>query len=205
MITSNAPPTIGTLGSDTIKAPDGKTWDFADDLVADPENLTVNKYLEVNGSTTIPSWLIYNLTDYTIGIITSSNSIAGNHNITLVADDTFNPVVKQTFTLTIELNSAPQRLKFINSASIVNYKLLEIQFEPITSLFVDPDGRPMTARLTQANGDPLPSFLTYNGVLNKLSGTPTNLHVGEWLIFYTAVDDHNLSAEIVFKIVVKRK
>lgn len=205
VITSNAPPTIGPLGSDTIKAPDGKTWDFPDNLVADPENLTVNKYLEVDGSTTVPSWLIYNLTDYTIGIITSSNSIAGTHNITLVADDTFNPVVKQTLTLTIEQNLAPERLKFINNESIINYKLLEIEFEPLTTLFRDPDDRPMTARVTQANGDPLPFFLSYNAVLNKLSGTPTVIHVGDWILAYSAVDDHGLVTDIVFKVVVKRK
>ena len=204
-IIANDPPTIGTMADKTLLAPDGLTWSYGATLTSDPETLSYTRSLEVDGSTTIPSWLTYDLSTYSFSIVSSSNSIKGDHTITVVATDDYNTAVKKSFTLTVNENLAPQKNKVISSYSIVNYNLLTIEFEDIDVLFTDPDGRPMTSKVSQANGDPLPSFLAFNSASNTLSGTPEIIHVGDWLISYIAVDDHTLEGAIIFKIAVKRK
>ena len=204
-IIANDPPTIGTMADKSLLAPDGLTWSYSATLTSDPETLSYTRALEVDGSTTIPSWLTYDLSTYSFSIVTSSNAIKGDHTITVIITDAYNTPVSKSFTLTVNENLAPQKNKVISSKSIVNYNLLTIMFEDIDVLFTDPDGRPMTPKVTQANGDPLPLFLAFNAVSNTLSGTPEFMHVGDWLISYIAVDDHNLEGAITFKVTVKRK
>ena len=127
------------------------------------------------------------------------------HNFTVIVTDSFNPPVKKNFTLTIQYNQAPIKLVQIPNYGIVNFNLLVIRFNPITTLFQDPEGRSLTAKLTQGNGDPLPSFLSYNALTNVLSGTPLDVNIGEWPITYSAIDDEGNIAGITFKITVKRK
>ena len=61
----------------------------------------------------------------------------------------------------------------------------------------------MVSSMTQANGDALPSFLVYNTIENKLSGTPEVIHVGDWILSYISTDDHNLTSNITFTLSVK--
>jgi len=201
----NDPPVIGIMTNQSLLAPDSHSWAYGSSLTSDPEGLSYTRALRVNGSASIPSWLHYDLSDYSLWLITSSNAYAGDHLVTVVITDDFNTEVTKSFTLTIYTNSAPQRQKFISSYSVVNYNLLTIVFESITTLFVDPDGRTMTASVRQGNGDPLPSFLSYNNITNILSGVPDLINVGEWPTNYVAVDDHDLEGVISFKIVVKHK
>ena len=202
-ITANAPPIIGTLTDQSLLAPDGLTWSFGAALTSDPENLPYTNSLEFNGSTSIPSWLSYNLTEFDFAVISSSNSIKGTHNITIVATDDYNTGAKSTFFLTILENSSPQITNFINNQKIVNYNYLEIAFSPVHELFYDPDNRTMVSSMRQANGDALPSFLEYNTIENKLSGTPEVTHVGDWILSYISTDDHNLTSNITFTLSVK--
>lgn len=202
---ANDPPVIGSMTDQSLVVPEGLTWSFGSSLTSDPESLSYTKSLEVDGSTTIPSWLVYDLTTFDFGLISSSNAYSGVHIITVVVTDTFNAPVRKSFTLTINQNQAPQKIKSIPDYGVVNYNQLSIQFEPITTLFSDPEGKTMTPMLMQANGNALPSFLSYNQITNVLSGTPLVMHVGEWPISYIAVDNDGQNASITFKIIVKRK
>jgi hypothetical protein len=186
----------------TILAPDGLNWSYGAGISSDPEALSYTKSIEFNGTTTIPTWISYDLTTFTFSIISTSNTLNGTHTITLAIDDTFNTPVRVDFVIQIGINSSPVKVRFINSASIVNYNYLFIQFEDVHVLFTDPDSRPMTASITQANGDPIPSFLTYNIANNTMYGTPMFVHVGTWTLIYIASDDHSLTEEIPFKVVV---
>ena len=204
-IIKNDPPAIGTMENKSLLAPDGITWSYGTVLSSDPEGLTYTKGLEVNGSSSIPNWLTYDLSNFTFSVVTTSNANKGDHTITVIVTDDYNIAVKKSMTLTINENMAPQRNKFIPNYGIVNYNLLTIEFEAIDVMFTDPDNRTMTPKLVQGNGDPLPSFLEYNSVSNTLSGTPFSVHVGEWPISYVAIDDHALESNITFKISVNRK
>jgi hypothetical protein len=186
----------------SILAPDGLSWSYGAAISNDPETLPYTKSLEFNGTTVIPSWIIYDLTTFTFSIISTTNSLNGVHTLTLVVEDQFNAAVRDDFLLTIGVNYDPVKVRFIDSAAIVNYNYLFIQFEDVHVLFVDPDGRPMTSTITQANGDPLPAFLTYDIPSNTMFGTPEYLHVGTWTLIYVAIDDHYNTEEIPFKVIV---
>jgi hypothetical protein len=203
-ITSNVPPTLNSalITDQTILAPDGLNWSYGSVISNDPEGLAYTKSLEFNGTTTIPTWISIDLTTFSFSIISTSNSISGVHTLTLVIEDDFNAPVRDDFLLTIGVNTSPVKVRFIDSASIVNYNYLFIQFEDVHTLFVDPDGRPMTATITQANGDPIPSFLTYDITSNTMFGTPSLINVGTWTLIYVASDDHSLTEEIPFKVIV---
>ena len=201
----NDPPVIGIMTNQSLLAPDSHSWAYGSSLTSDPEGLSYTRALRVNGSASIPSWLHYDLSDYSFWLITSSNAYAGDHLVTVVITDDFNTEVTQSFILEISLNDAPQRLKSIKNYSVVNYRLLTIDFESIYTLFADPEGRTMTASARQGNGQPLPSFLEYFNSTNTLSGIPRFEHIGEWTVSYIATDDINLEGSISFTVTVKRK
>ena len=198
----NDPPIILTMTSQSLKAPDGLNWQYGAALTSDPEGLSYTKSLLFNGSSTIPSWISYNLTDYSFTIVTSHNNYVGIHSLTVVIQDDYNDPVSDSFSLTVTENTSPQRLQFISNYGIVNFNYLFIQFLPVDELFSDPDGREMTVEMTQADGNPLPAFLAYNSVENTLSGTPLLVHVGDWFLSYHAVDDHGIRSNITFTLAV---
>ena len=201
----NQRPTVSTMGSDTILVPDGNIWTFGASIASDPEGLPYTKTLYVDGSATIPSWFVYDLTNFEFRIVTSSNSIAGLHNIIVDVDDGISVPRETSFMLMIEVNEAPTRIRYINSISIVNSQSMVYHFEDVDYYFDDKDNRPMTYEITQANGDPLPYFISYNTIDQNMTVTPESVHVGEWVISYTAIDDNNNTASISFIVNVERK
>ena len=205
-ITPNDPPTLdaSSIIDQTLKAPDGLEWEFGASIVSDPESLTVQRSILMNGSP-VESWLTSDLNDFKFSIISSSNSIAGVYTVSLTINDGFNPDVTESFTITIQENFAPVKVMSIENYEVVNYNLLNITFEDVDTLFQDPDGRPMNGSVRLFNGANIPSFLAYNPVENRMHGIPEIIHVGEWNFQYVATDDHNHEGIISFKVVVNRK
>jgi hypothetical protein len=202
----NAPPTLNStsIADLSVLAPDGLNWSYGAAISNDPESLAYTRSLEFNGSTTIPSWIIVDFSTYTFSIISTSNNINGTHTITIVIEDEFNaPVRSSDFQIQIIPNYSPLNMKFIDGATIVNYNYLSIQFEDVHVLFIDPDDRPMTSTVMQANGDPLPSFLTYDIATNTMFGTPEFIHVRTWTLIYVGIDDHGNTGDIHFKVIVE--
>ena len=201
-IIPNDPPVIGTMESHSLLAPDGLTWSYGANLITDPESLSFNVLVQFDGSS-LPSWVTFESSTNSFAVITSDNSYVGVHNISYIATDDYNSPVVKNFTLAIVENFAPQIKKFISNAAIVNFNYLYVKFLPVDELFEDPDNRTMTASITQYNGDPLPSFLSYNQINNDMYGTPDFVHVGDWILTYVATDDHNLTNGITFTLTVK--
>ena len=63
----------------------------------------------------------------------------------------------------------------------------------------------MTSRLILFDDSPLPQFLSYNSITNTLSGTPSILDVGDYLINFIAIDNIGQTSSTSFKVSVKRK
>jgi hypothetical protein len=190
------------INDQSVLAPDGLGWTYGAAISNDPENQTYTRTLEFNDTTGIPSWLSYDLDTYTFSILPTSNSLNGTHRITIVIEDEFNAPVKYTFILVIQLNNSPVNVKFIDSATIVSNNYMLMQFEDVDVLFTDPDNRPMTSTVKQANGNPLPTFLTYDVASNTMFGTPDPFDAGTWPLVYVATDDHSNTGEIPFKVIV---
>ena len=201
----NIPPVISSITDQLLKAPDQHSWVFGPAVASDEDTPNFSKSIQFDGSATIPSWLEYDLSDYSFNINNSSNSIYGVYTITLGVDDGYSDEVFFNFSLSILENLPPTRQRAINNLVIVNYNLLEYTFEDIYTLFNDPDDRTMRPVLRSPGGGSLPSFLRYNELNNTIYGTPHLTHVGTWDIEYAGVDDHDLEAFIPFKIYVKRK
>ena len=180
-ITQNYPPVIGAITNQTIQVPFGLTWSFGSTIISDPEGLSLTGQLEVDGSTTIPTWLIWNLSTFDFTVVSTNNSLVGVYNVAIVVTDAYNPSVSTGFTITILRNYPPVVIGSIKSTGVVNYDILAIHFKPIDELFQDPEGEPMTAYVSLADGNVLPTFLVYNSLTNTLSGTP--IYVSQQVFF----------------------
>ena len=200
----NIPPVIAEVDNQTLKTPDGLSWSYGSDIASDADTIFA-KSIRIDGSTSIPTWLEYNLSDYSFNIANSSNSILGNYTISLGVSDGYSDEVFSNFSLTIQGNLPPVRQMAIDNMVVINYKRLEYTFEDLYTLFKDPDERDMTREVRLAGGSGLPLFLTFDETNDTIYGTPSLAHVGTWNIEYAAIDDHDLESIISFKIVVKRK
>jgi len=118
-ITINRRPIVLRMGEDTITAPEGKIWTFGANTAIDPEGLAITKTLYVDGSTTIPAWLVYDLDYFEFRVVTSTNAIAGLHNITVEIDDSFSIPKSTSFILEIKEADGPGHTKFIENISIL--------------------------------------------------------------------------------------
>ena len=63
----------------------------------------------------------------------------------------------------------------------------------------------MTYGITLSNGDPLPSFITYDPISRNMTITPDFTSGGEWLITYTVNDGVSPADHIAFIIDVQCK
>ena len=198
----NFPPTIESVLSHSLQSPDGIYWNLTTPFIEDPEGLTLTKSILFDGGPA-PGWFNYDLETAEFSIITSNNDNAAVHNVLIIADDGINDPVYRNFTLTIIFNIGPQKHYTQSNVDVVNYNPLLIEFPPFDEVFTDPEDRPLTPNLTLANGDPAPSFMVLDTSTNTISGIPEFVHVGDWIMSYSATDDHGQKAEIVFTVVVK--
>jgi len=109
------------------------------------------------------------------------------------------------FQLLIHPSADPVRQKSISNIEILNYYLLDVQFEDVYDLFQDPKSLNLTPSLSQSNGDPLPAFLTYHLANNSLTGNPGEDDVGLYNLDYKATNNNSLFAVITFRVIVKSK
>ncbi|UXY13915.1 putative Ig domain-containing protein [Chitiniphilus purpureus] len=80
-------------------------------------------------------------------------------------------------------------------------------FQLPADLFTDPSQQPETLTYTAslANGQLLPSWLSFNSETLTFSGLPENSHVGTELVKVMAQDSFGQSAELVFQIIVENQ
>ena len=76
-------------------------------------------------------------------------------------------------------------------------------FQFATNVFIDPDlGDTLTYAATLANGNALPSWLSFNAVTQTFSGTPDNSNVGTLTVKVTVTDGSSASVSDEFDITV---
>lgn len=108
-VLANLPPIAGYVPPEVeVMAPMGKDWSFGAGLFTDPEGLPLAKGVKVNGSSTLPSWLVCDSSVFAFAVTSTSNSISGTYNITVSADDGFNAPVQKSFLFKIVYVSTRQ-------------------------------------------------------------------------------------------------
>ncbi|MDR6759816.1 Ca2+-binding RTX toxin-like protein, partial [Mycoplana sp. BE70] len=170
---------------------------FADIDVGD--TLTLSATL-VNGDP-LPGWLSFDPATKTF-TGTPLNGHVGTITVKVTATDGSDVSVSDEFTLTVaNTNDAPTV-----ATPIVDQTANEdeaFSFTVPTGTFDDVDvGDSLTLSATLPNGDPLPTWLTFNPETGTFSGTPENGDVGTITVKVTATDGSDVSVSDEFTLTV---
>jgi Ca2+-binding RTX toxin-like protein len=147
--------------------------------------LTYSAALE-NGDP-LPAWLAFDTQTATFAG-TPANGDVGELRVRVTVTDLAGESVSQTFALEVaDINDAPEA----GSPLVAKAATQDIAFVfalPVGA-FVDPDvGDRLSYSATLINGDPLPTWLSFNAESGTFSGTPGNADVEELQIRVTATD-----------------
>ncbi|MDZ7953955.1 putative Ig domain-containing protein [Nostoc sp. DedQUE09] len=177
---------------------------FSEDTFIDVDagdSLTYTATLE-NGDL-LPSWLSFNAATKTFNG-TPLNADVSNLNIKVTARDIFGVEVSDDFALTVKnVNDAPELVEAIaNRKVVIN---TQFNFTIPENTFIDIDaGDSLTYTATLENGDPLPSWLTFNSATQNFSGTPTMEDLGNQNIKVTVKDLSGDEVSDVFVLTVAK-
>jgi len=149
----------------------------------------------------LPTWLGFNATSGTFSG-TPANGDVGALNVRVAAMDSAGAIASSVFTLTIgNVNDAPVLAQPLADATGAE----DAAFSYVLPAggFADIDAADsLTYAATLVNGDPLPSWLSFNAAAGTFSGTPLNANVGSLDIRVTATDASGAFASDVFSIAI---
>ncbi|MEH1860368.1 MAG: putative Ig domain-containing protein [Nostoc sp.] len=151
----------------------------------------------------LPSWLSFNAATKTLSG-TPLNADVSNLNIKVTARDIFGVEVSDDFALTVKnINDAPEVVEAIANLKVVINT--QFNFTIPENTFIDIDaGDSLTYTATLENGDPLPSWLTFNSATHNFSGTPTVENLGNQNIKVTVKDLSGDEVSDVFVLTVAK-
>ena len=149
----------------------------------------------------IPTWLKFNAATRTFSG-TPANANVGNLTVKVTATDLAGAAVGSTFALAIaNVNDAP--IVVAPLAAQTTNEDQAFSFVLPASTFSDPDvGDSLTYSIQLANGNPLPSWLTFDAKTLTLSGQADDANVGTLGLTVTATDQGGLSASTSFNWVI---
>ncbi len=163
--------------------------------------LTYTATLENSDSDPLPSWLSFNAATKTFSG-TPLNANVGSLNIKVTATDTAGAQANDVFVLTVNnVNDAPEVFQAIADKQATEDTLFNFTIPDNTFIDIDGDSLTYTATLVE-NGDPLPSWLSFNAATKTFSGTPLNANVGSLNIKVTATDPALAQVSDVFVLTV---
>ena len=150
----------------------------------------------------LPSWLSFNAATRTFSG-TPLNQNVGNLNLKITATDIAGASATQNFDVVVQnTNDAPIVANAITAQTTLEDSIFS--FTVPANTFTDVDaGDVLTYSTTLANGNALPSWLTFNVVTRTFSGTPLNEHVGNLNLKLTASDIAGASATQNFNLPVQ--
>jgi hypothetical protein len=199
---NDAPTVANAIADQSATEDQAFSFQFASNVFADIDAGDTLAYTAAlaNGDA-LPSWLTFDAATRTFSG-TPDNSHVGTISIKLTATDGSNASISDTFDVTVgNVNDAPTVANTIANQSATENQAFSFQFA--SDVFADIDaGDTLTYTATLANGDALPSWLTFDAATRTFSGTPGNSHVGTISIKLTATDGSNASISDTFDITV---
>ena len=159
-------PTLAKATATQVVTP-GHTFSFAlpAGTFTDPQGETLSYTAKLASGAALPSWLSFNAQTQTFSgtAPTANTSVA----VQVVATNQAGLTASESFTLndayvapTLNAQTANQTLAANHAFSV-----------SLANAFSDPQGLALSYKVTQANGQALPSWMTYNASSNTLSGT----------------------------------
>jgi VCBS repeat-containing protein len=149
----------------------------------------------------LPSWLSFDPATGTFSG-TPANEDVGALNVRVAASDTAGASASSVFTLAVSnVNDAPVLVQPL--ADTVATEDAAFSYTLPTNAFSDMDTSDhLTYAATLANGDALPTWLSFNAATGSFSGTPANADVGQVDVRVTATDASGAQAADVFSIAI---
>lgn len=171
----------------------GKSTSFAlpAGTFIDPQNEALTFAAMLSNGQALPSWLTFNAASGTFS--GTPPATAETLAITVKATDTSQLSASETFNLTV---IAPPTITQ-QTANQTWTEGSKISLTLANSTFTDPQNEKLTYTATQANGQALPSWLTFNAATEAFSGTAPNA-VTSLSIKVTATDSSGLSVAETF-------
>ncbi len=168
---------------------------FADVDVVDSLTFTTT----LSDGNSLPSWLSFDADTRTFSG-NLGNSEVGNITLKVIATDLSGESAEQSFTVNVaNVNDAPIVSVVIDAQATTE----DVAFSYIipADAFADVDsGDTLSYSVTLANGDSLPSWLSFDVMTRSISGTPTNSEVGNIALKVTATDTAGASANQTFTV-----
>jgi Ca2+-binding RTX toxin-like protein len=183
----------------TQSIPEEQVFSFnfpANTFIADPaETLTYTATLE-NGNK-LPDWLLFDPTSLSFTGKPTSQDI-GSLRLKITATDSLGQIAQGIFDLTVlDANDTPVIVNQINNQTALEDRTFS--FTIPSNTFTDPDSNlPLTYAAVLENGNPLPSWLTFDANTKTFSGTPINSNVGNLRITVSATDAQGATAKDTF-------
>ncbi|KPA14205.1 hypothetical protein MHK_005588, partial [Candidatus Magnetomorum sp. HK-1] len=179
------------------------TFTFNENTFFDADAETLSYTATQSNGDALPSWLTFDGPTRTFSGL-PANSDVGLITITITATDSSAQSVTDTFELNVtNTNSAPVLDNPVTDQTISEDVAYSFTF--LSNTFSDDDiafGDTLSYSATLADGSPLPSWLTFDGILKNFSGTPLNADVGMITITLIATDTLNLTAMDSFSLTV---
>ncbi|RYZ97368.1 MAG: hypothetical protein EOO68_15420, partial [Moraxellaceae bacterium] len=184
----NDAPTVANAIADQNATEDSVfNFQFAANTFADVDAGTVLIYTaQLNGGGALPSWLTFNAVTRTFSG-TPLNADVGAINVDVIANDGVTNVT-DTFTIIVaNSNDVPILVNAPVNQSVVAGTAYN--FTVSINTFNDPDvGDIISYSASLANGNPLPTWLSFNAGSGTFSGTPSSADTGTISIRLTAFD-----------------
>ena len=149
----------------------------------------------------LPNWLTFNAATRTLSGAPDNNNV-GAIDVKITATDSSGSSISDVFKLTVaNVNDAPIVQNAIADQSTT--KNSAFNFTLASNTFSDIDiGDSLTYLATLDNGNPLPTWLSFNPITRTFSGTPSNSDLGQVNLKVTATDSTGASVSDIFKLTV---
>jgi hypothetical protein len=199
---NNPPVLVNPIGTQTAAEDSNFSLTITEDIFIDNDEGEVLTYTATlsNGSD-LPNWLIFDVETRTFSG-TPSNEDLGNLNIIVTVTDKEGETVSDTFELKVlNVNDTPTLDRAIANQVATEDEAFSFTFSESTFSDVDA-GDSLTYTATLANGNELPSWLTFEAETRTFSGTSLNRDVANLSIKVTATDNDRESVSNIFELEV---
>jgi len=181
-----------------LAVPDGT---FLDIDAGDVLSLSAFALVDDGATTDLPSWLTF-FTGTGLFVGTPDNDAVGDLTVRVVATDLAGATAHTDFVVHVNDANAPPALT-APFGQIPATEDAELSWAIPDGAFVDPDpGDVLTLAADRPDGDPLPTWLTFDAEAGTLSGTPQNADVGVLSVRLTATDRAGAAASGLLRVAV---
>ena len=197
---NNLPTVANAIANQTINKNQAFNFQFVSETFSDVDGGSLTYTATRADGTALPSWLNFNAATRTFSGTPTSQEV-GTISLKVTATDSSNGTISDTFDLEVTGNNNPPTVANAIADTSVEHETL-FNFIIPANIFNDLDADTLTYTAKLANGNPLPSWLSFNATTRTFSGTPGHSDVGPLSITVEAIDSAGGNATDTFDLTV---